>query len=86
MQQQLGLIEVRPGTFSEKERAHSGGRGWLLGGARLTPWGTAVTWALLEFRKKQDQELEEAEADEAASGKGQQHFEFKDGVLLPASD
>ena len=37
VQQQLGLIEIRSRSFSENERRHWGGRGWLAGGARLTP-------------------------------------------------
>jgi hypothetical protein len=54
--QQLGLIEVRPREFEARERQNWGGRGWLLGAAKLTPWGTAVAWALLDTLKKaQDQ-------------------------------
>jgi hypothetical protein len=59
-QQQLGLIEIRPGEFEERKRAAWGGRGWLVGAARLTPWGTAVTWALLDTLKKA-QDKEEAQ-------------------------
>jgi hypothetical protein len=51
VQQQLGLIELRPWPHSERERWGGGGRGWLIGGARLTPWGTAAAWELLEFLK-----------------------------------
>jgi hypothetical protein len=51
-QQQLGLIEIRPGQFSERERRLWGGSGWLVGGVKLTPWGTAVAWALLDFLKE----------------------------------
>ena len=58
LQQQLGLIEIRPGRFSEQERKNWGGRGWLVGGAKLTPWGTAVAWALLELLKEIEQEDE----------------------------
>ncbi len=53
VQQQLGLIEIRPRPYREDERRECGARGWLIGGARLTAWGTAVTWALLEFLKKE---------------------------------
>jgi hypothetical protein len=60
--QQLGLIEIRPGEFGERERKIWGGRGWLVGAARLTPWGTAVTWALLDTLKKA---LDEQEAEYA---------------------
>jgi hypothetical protein len=63
-QQQLGLIEIRPRKFIERERRDWGGRGWLVGAARLTPWGTAVTWALLDILKKAADE-EESEYDQA---------------------
>ncbi|HWQ93430.1 MAG TPA: hypothetical protein VN673_17300, partial [Clostridia bacterium] len=46
VQQQLGLIEIRPLPSSKREPKGWGGRGWLVGAARLTDWGTAVTWAL----------------------------------------
>ncbi|HEX9048888.1 MAG TPA: hypothetical protein VF988_17820 [Verrucomicrobiae bacterium] len=62
--QQLGLIELRPREFIERERNDWGGRGWLVGGARLTAWGTAVTWALLEALEKMGDE-EEFEGDKA---------------------
>jgi hypothetical protein len=62
----LGLIELRPREFNERERKFWGGRGWLVGGARLSAWGTAVTWALLDARKKVEDETE-SENDEAAS-------------------
>ncbi|HOB97868.1 MAG TPA: plasmid pRiA4b ORF-3 family protein [Verrucomicrobiota bacterium] len=61
VQQQLGLIEIRPRPVLAKERRDWGGRGWLVGGARLTPWGTAVTWALLEFWKEEVERVDEAE-------------------------
>jgi len=69
-QQQLGLIEIRPREFVERERKAWGGRGWLVGSARLTPWGAAVAWALLDLLKKARDEEEAAcdntnpEADE----------------------
>jgi hypothetical protein len=65
--QQLGLVELRPATFPKKQRAQWGGQGWLVGGARLTPWGTAVSWALLGCLKKGlDDEAEDAEDEEVA--------------------
>jgi hypothetical protein len=62
--QQLGLIEVRPREFDARERTNWGGRGWLVGAARLTPWGTAVTWALLDTLRKAQAE-KESEYDQA---------------------
>ena len=59
-QQQLGLIQIRPGQFSEQERRHWGGNGWLVGGVKLTPWGTAIAWALLEFQKEMDEQEDES--------------------------
>jgi len=72
-QQQLGLIELRPREFVEQERKNWGARGWLVGAARLTPWGAAVTWALLDTLKKAEDERESKyaqanpEADEQES-------------------
>jgi hypothetical protein len=63
-QQQLGLIEIRPLPSSMRQPRGWGGRGWLVGAARLADWGTAVTWALLEFRKRQLEEENEAEAED----------------------
>ncbi len=56
--QQLGLIELRRKT--EQERQPWEGRGWLVGGAKLTPWGAAVTWGLLEFMNAQAEEARNA--------------------------
>jgi hypothetical protein len=96
-QQQLGLIEIRPREFIERERRDWGGRGWLVGSARLTAWGKAVTWALLGALKKAEEEREaeyektNAEAEEAGSeemalslfdeGAG----EKRDSTALPSS-
>jgi hypothetical protein len=44
----LGLIEVVPRPLQERSTRCSS-RGWLMGKARRTPWGEAVTWALLQF-------------------------------------
>jgi hypothetical protein len=83
-QQQLGLIEIRPREFIEQERRDWGGRGWLVGGARLTAWGTAVTWALLEAWEKMEDETASvndqatSEADELPAGFG--------GMALPLFD
>ncbi len=85
VQQQLGLIEIRPRDFSEKERAAWGGRGWLTGGAKLTPWGSAVTWALLEFLKKCIEEDKKLEDDHAAPDTGRLQLELLEG-LAPRSD
>lgn len=86
-QQQMGLLELRPANFSEKERAYSGGRGWLAGAARLTSWGTAVAWALLDFREKQERETAKEEEEEQeeqcdeASEEPEPASEF--GILQP---
>jgi hypothetical protein len=56
--QQLGLIEIRPRAVSEKERRGWGGGGWLLGGARLTPWGAAINWPLMELQRAEEEQLE----------------------------
>jgi hypothetical protein len=61
--QQLGLIEIRPRSVSERERRGWGGGGWLLGGARLTPWGAAINWPLMELQRAEEEQLEEV-ADE----------------------
>jgi hypothetical protein len=62
VQQQLGLVEIRPlPSRRRRELKGWGGKGWLAGGARLTPWGTAVTWALLDFWKVQSEAEDEAE-------------------------
>jgi len=69
--QQFGLIELRPRERQTRERKPSGGQGWLAGAAKLTPWGIAVTWALLEHLKKAEAAEEAAyasahpEADES---------------------
>ena len=57
--QQFGIIEIRPADFSKRDRNFWGGQGWLVGGAKLTPWGAAVAWALLAFLKKREEEQEE---------------------------
>ncbi len=85
LQQQLGLIEIRPRPFREEERQDFGGRGWHIGGARLTPWGTAVTWGLIEFWRESDLDADEAETGEAAPGTGEQPLEIPQADLLPAS-
>ncbi len=62
--QQFGLVEIRPVPLAEQKLRDWGGRGWLVGGARLTPWGTAMTWALLEFWKASEREDEDADISE----------------------
>jgi hypothetical protein len=68
LQQQLDLIEVRSQPPLEKKGWNSGGRGWALGGARLTPWGTAVTWALIDncqaAEEQAETERKQSEPDE----------------------
>jgi hypothetical protein len=69
---QLGLLELQPSALSETERMRYGGRGWLIGRARLTAWGKAVAWALLEFLT-----IEE----ETESGSPDRQLEFEAAVL-----
>ena len=68
LQQQFGLIEVRPRRTSQKERRGGAASGWLVGSARITPWGTAVTWGLLEFLKEPEESLDLTESAAAAPG------------------
>jgi hypothetical protein len=77
VQQQMGLVEIRPLPLSKQERKGWGGSGWLAGGARLTPWGTAVTWALLEFWNTNCGDESELEGDELSSP----WFDFEEGVF-----
>jgi hypothetical protein len=70
-QQQLGLIELRPAEFSDKERKYWGGRAWLVGGAKLTPWGTAATWGLLQCLQQLEEQQEQWEKDQRASDAAQ---------------
>ena len=86
VQQQLGLIELRPRAYSERERRSWGGRGWLIGGARLTPWGTAVAWALLEFLKRRLEEAEASESDRRAPDGDERQIEFGDGAFALANE
>jgi hypothetical protein len=65
--QQLGVIEIRPAEFSARDRSFSGGNGWIAGGAKLTPWGSAVVWALLGFLGESEAEGEGVEQPEAES-------------------
>ena len=46
LQARFGLIELRPRPLEGRETST---RGWLLKAARRTPWGTAVTWAILNL-------------------------------------
>ena len=88
--QQFGLIEIRPANFSERDRSQWGGRGWLVGGAKLTPWGTAVAWALLAFLKEWEKEREQLDSEdqsesegEAAEGAPQAEFGMLQPILRP---
>ena len=80
--QQLGLIEIRAQLGSEKERRNWGGFGWLVGGARLTPWGTAAAWAMLEFMKH-NEETRLAADNDTPRVVGQPQLPFEDASLLP---
>jgi hypothetical protein len=62
--QQFGIIEIRQADFPDRGRSSWGGRGWLVGGAKLTPWGMAVASALLAFLKESEDETEEGGEDE----------------------
>lgn len=84
VQQQLGLIEIRPRSCSEKERKDWGGFGWLAGGARLTPWGTAAVWAMLEFMK-QKEEKQAADDNDTDPVVGQIQTQFGADFLSPAT-
>ncbi len=88
--QQFGIIEIRPADFSERERSYWGGHGWLVGGAKLTPWGTVVAWALLAFLKEWEKEREESDSEgqtesegEAAESKPQAEFGMLQPILRP---
>ena len=84
VQQQLGLIEIRPRPFSENERRDWGGYGWLVGGAKLTPWGTAAAWAMLEFQKQND-ETASAVGNDAAPVADQPQNQSEEAFLLPTN-
>ena len=66
--QQLGVLEIRPAELSARERSIWGGNGWLVGGAKLTAWGTAVVWALLGFLGESEEERGGAEQLESGGG------------------
>jgi hypothetical protein len=51
--QQFGLAEVRARPPSTKQVKKAPGRGWVLGAARRTSWGGAVTWGLVEFLQRE---------------------------------
>jgi hypothetical protein len=86
VQQQLGLIELRPRAYSERERRGWGGHGWLIGSARLTPWGTAVAWALLGLLKKTLEEAEASESDRPAPDADERQIEFGDEAVALANE
>jgi hypothetical protein len=88
--QQLGFIEIRPADFSERDRTNWGGRGWLIGGAKLTTWGTAVAWTLLDFLNEREKEWEKAGSEdqpelegEAAEAKPQAEFGMLQRIFRP---
>jgi len=80
--QQLGLIEIRRRAVSEEERRGWGGGGWLLGGARLTPWGAAINWPLMELQSAEEEELEEL-ADQPELSLPQPGSAQGQGLLVP---
>ncbi len=84
-QQQLGLIEIRQRTPSAEAGYSSGGRGWLVGRARLTPWGVAATWALLDLLQKKDETEAKDMLEEEASEQGDL-FEMLDPDSAPSAD
>ena len=81
-QQQLGLIEIRPLELGERQRKAWGGMGWLVGAARLTPWGSAVTWALQDTLKKEQDE----EESEFAKTNPEANEQGADEMVLPLFD
>jgi hypothetical protein len=91
----MGLIEIRPLELGERQRKAWGGMGWLVGAARLTRWGTAVAWALLDTLKKaqDEEESEYAKTNPEANESGDEEMmlplfdegsaEKSDGPALP---
>lgn len=70
----FGLIEIGALSAGDRNRV---GRGWLLGKARLTPWGRAVAWAIIEsLGVKEGFRLMELPEDEQA-GFGTLHRAFE---------
>jgi hypothetical protein len=80
LQQQFGLIEVRPRQASEKERRGGAAGGWVVGSARITPWGTAVTWGLLEFLKASEVFADFMDSASAAPGNDPSQLDLLGGV------
>jgi len=69
----FGLIEIGALPVGDRSRV---GRGWLLGKARVTPWGRAVAWAIIEsLGVKEGFRLVELPEDEEA-GFGTLHRAF----------
>jgi hypothetical protein len=57
---QFGLIEIRQRLPTQEARD---AKGWILGGAKLTPWGAAITWGLLELLKQDRAQEDECDSD-----------------------
>jgi len=86
LQQQFGLIEVRPRQASEKERRGGAAGGWVVGSARITPWGTAVTWGLLEFLKAFEEFSDFVDSDSAAPGNASHQLDLLGSVPTAESN
>ena len=83
--QQFGMIQIYQAKFPPEGGSYWGGRGWLVGGAKITPWGTAVTWALLKFLEERAAADEaEEEADGAEQPESEEEWEPAEfGMLQP---
>jgi hypothetical protein len=56
LQLRFGLVEVQPKPLTERK---SGAKGWIMQAAKRTPWGTAVSWAILEFLGKKEEKRDD---------------------------
>lgn len=83
VQRQLGLLELRPRPPAEKRERSWGGQGWLVGRARLTPWGTAVVWALLEFVKQTTEQDELSRCSEPGLAAREVQIDFEEADSPP---
>ncbi len=72
--QQFGLVEIRRQTAAQAAERRGGRGGWYFGGVKITPWGQALAWALIEFMNKREEQMDETagaavgEGDEIAPG------------------
>ena len=86
VQQQLGLIEIRPASAALRKDVGPGTRGWIAGGAKLTPWGAAMAWGLLQCLNTYEHSLDEqsaAEEDEGAEPLDEQDRRTATEILHP---